>query len=846
MGAGPHTEDTTTLPEAPVAGLDRVPAAVGTQPSFLDSMLRGIASRPELGGLTTREPDDPAIGLLDAAATMLDVLAFYGDLITNEGYVRTAAERRSVLELARAIGYELAPGVAASTVLAFTVDPPPGVDPVVRIPAGLQAQKLPGDDGRVAVYETSAEVLARKELNELRHQRVEPVVPGFGDTHLYLDGIGLAVTPGDAVLVVGAERLADEGREAWDLRRVVAVEEVPPELGLGADGAPARTVVTLDRPLGHVNPHVDPAAVQPRCYVMTTSGTLFGAAALRWDDLPVSLRVGEPHPNPADKSFLTGPYAGQKGQWVDQPLPAGTTDLWLDRIHPEVTAGSWLVLARPGYAELYLVDKAEHGNRNAYLLSGPSTRATVSGENLERFSIRTSTVLAGGRELPLGTRPKTAAVTGTSIVVDTEVDLEPGRRLVVTGTDAGTGLAASEEVVVHAAGPEAPPGRPGTRIELTTALVHRYEPARLRVLGNVAPATHGQTIRSHPLGSGDASRPFLSLPLAVGDPGPGPLTYTTAATPTGRAGSLELRVDGVLWSEVPSLHGQAPEAQVYVVRHGEGSSATVHFGDGVTGARPGSGRDNITARFRIGVGSAGAARPGQISHPRGLPLGLRSVVNPVEALGGEDPEALDQARVNAPTTVRTLDRVVSLSDHEDLARGFAGIGWASASAVDDGERAIVHVTATLADGTPLPAGSDIETKLVAALTAARHVDRPLVVAGHVPRPVEVRARLRLDGRYLRDDVLAAATAAVTALFDRTPSLGAGGGFAKLLTPTRVLAALHRTPGVLGAVLDALRPVGAPGPAVVEVLARPARRVGAAVVAAELLEPAVVDVAEVSP
>jgi hypothetical protein len=837
-------DTSTVLPEDPVAGLDQVPAAVDTQPGFLEAMLRTIATRPELGGLTTREADDPSIGLLDAAATMLDVLAFYGNLITNEGFVRTATERRSVMELARAIGYELAPGVAASTVLAFNVDPPPGADPNVRLPAGLQAQKLPGDDGAVAVYETTDELSARKELNELRPRVVEPVAPVFGDQVIHLDGIGLGLTVGDAILVVGTERLQSEYSDNWDMRRVVDIEEIPAQSGFGADGAPSRTVLHLDRPLGHVNPRVDPAAVQPRCYVLTTSGTLFGANALRWRDLPLSLRIGEL--NPQNGSFIAGPYAGDEDVWVDRRLASGTQELWLDRIHEEVATGTWLVLTRPGYSELYRVTEAEHGNRNAFLQSGPSTKITISGENIAYFSIRETAVLAGGRELPLGTRPIDDLVTGTTFIVDSDVELERGRLLVVTGTDADTGLPAAEEVVVYEATP-APAGHlAGTRIELERALVHDYEREGLRIRANVARATHGQTLRSHPIGSGDASRPFHEIPLAVGTAGPGPLTYTSADTPTGRRSSLELRVDGVLWSEVDSLYGQPPDAQVYVVRHGEASSAVVEFGDGLTGARPGSGRDNITASFRVGIGAAGAARPGQISLPLGLPLGLRDLVNPLSAIGGEDPESLDQARVNAPTTVRTLDRVVSLADHEDLARAFGGIGWASASAVDDGERAIVHVTATLVDGTPLPAGSDLETKLTSALTAARHGDRPMVVAGHVPRAVVVRARIRIDARYVREDVLAWSHAAVMALFDRTPSLGVGGGFGKLITPTRVMAALQRTPGVLGAVLDELRPSGAGGDPVVEVLARPARLVGGAIVAAELLEPTTVQVTEVSP
>ncbi len=65
---------------------------------------------PELAALKTREPGDPSMALLDAWATVGDVLTFYQERIANEGYLRTAIERRSVLELARLIGYALRPG----------------------------------------------------------------------------------------------------------------------------------------------------------------------------------------------------------------------------------------------------------------------------------------------------------------------------------------------------------------------------------------------------------------------------------------------------------------------------------------------------------------------------------------------------------------------------------------------------------------------------------------------------------------------------------------------------------------------------------------------------------------
>src|SRR5215207_2650332 len=90
-----------------------------------------------LQALRTRALGDPAIALLDAAATMLDVLTFYQERIANEGYLRTATERRSILELARLVGYAPRPGVASTVYLAYTLDD--NSEPV-EIPAEARAQ----------------------------------------------------------------------------------------------------------------------------------------------------------------------------------------------------------------------------------------------------------------------------------------------------------------------------------------------------------------------------------------------------------------------------------------------------------------------------------------------------------------------------------------------------------------------------------------------------------------------------------------------------------------------------------------------------------------------------------
>ena len=56
--------------------------------------------------IRTRAPDDPTVALLDAWATVGDVLGFYLDRIADEGYLTTATQPGSILALASLVGYQ--------------------------------------------------------------------------------------------------------------------------------------------------------------------------------------------------------------------------------------------------------------------------------------------------------------------------------------------------------------------------------------------------------------------------------------------------------------------------------------------------------------------------------------------------------------------------------------------------------------------------------------------------------------------------------------------------------------------------------------------------------------------
>ena len=260
-------EIVTPESEANRPGLAALAYRVGTHATFFETMLARLSNFyldiPSVDGsgtdriyplkqLTTRDPGDPSIALLDAWAVVADVLTFYQERIANEGFLRTATERRSILELARLVGYKPRPGVASSVYLAFTVSNGFKGD----IPAGTRAQSIPGAGETAQFFETSDKLPARDAWNNLkprltRPQVITPPKPrGAGaiatgadviDT-LYFQGISTNLKTGDAVLFVfGGDTGATSTQQVLRL-----VESVDPQASPEADGSNACPAASAD------------------------------------------------------------------------------------------------------------------------------------------------------------------------------------------------------------------------------------------------------------------------------------------------------------------------------------------------------------------------------------------------------------------------------------------------------------------------------------------------------------------------------------------------------------------------------------------------------------------------
>ena len=281
------------------------------------------------------------------------------------------------------------------------------------------------------------------------------------------------------------------------------------------------------------------------------------------------------------------------------------------------------------------------------------------------------------------------------------------------------------------------------------------------LLGNVATASHGETVRDEVLGDGDKSRAFQRFPLKKK-----PATYVPGAIPGGVASSLNVLVDGLAWIEVPSLYGRGEMEQVFVTRLADDGTTTVQFGDGVTGARPSTGRQNISATYRQGLGLAGRVGARTLTTLLDRPTGVKGATNLLAADGGADPETLARARTTAPGTVRTFGRAVSLRDFEDTALLAGEVAKASASLVWDGGSRVIHITVAAQGGAAFsPAGL---ARLTATLASARDPNHHVVLHNYVRIPIRIDATIFVDDRHVASDVLAAARVAlIEALsFDR--------------------------------------------------------------------------------
>jgi hypothetical protein len=296
-----------------------------------------------------------------------------------------------------------------------------------------------------------------------------------------------------------------------------------------------------------------------------------------------------------------------------------------------------------------------------------------------------------------------------------------------------------------------------TTLTFTKELQYSYDPKTVKIYGNVVEATQGESY-TEVLGSGIGAREHQSFALTRS-----PLTQLSLPTFPGAKPELSVTVDDEEWTCVDTLARSNDGARIFSLWIDDTATARVYFGNGRAGARLPTGRENVKATYRIGLGRAGNIGPERLKLPVDHPLGVQQVNN-IRASGGSDREPLSLIRSNMPLSTVALDRLVTQADFLFAARVYPGIAKAKVRYASVRAREVVVVT-ILKDGVvPLKAGSVPCTALQAAMTGHQDGTASIFVVPGILCPISVGATVRIRPGASWDDTEARIRTALLGVF----------------------------------------------------------------------------------
>jgi hypothetical protein len=258
-----------------------------------------------------------------------------------------------------------------------------------------------------------------------------------------------------------------------------------------------------------------------------------------------------------------------------------------------------------------------------------------------------------------------------------------------------------------------------------------------------------------------------------------------------------VRVGGAEWTAVDSLVDSFSDD-----RHCEldRNTGEVQFGDGVHGAVPPDG-DRVTIDYLAGGGTIGNVAARRIAVSLTLIPFVSSVRNRLPAVGGADPEPVEEARAKAPALLRSGWRAVSTSDFERLTTQASSlIARARCLSLDSGSAArillVPHIGAD-DDFDALQIGNPVFEEVRDFLEERRSVGVGLVLEPPLYQGVRVVASVTRSGYEPIDRVAAAAEAAVRTYLHpvRGGRDGRGWPFGRSVLAGELFGVLLDVPGV---------------------------------------------------
>jgi Baseplate J-like protein len=756
-------------------GLSAISDRVNDFAGFREALLQPLPGEQAIGSWRP-VPGDLGLQVLEWWAYVADVLSFYNERHANESYLRTATRASSVANLVALLGYQPAPGIAASGMLAALGKARAPQEPLV-IPAGMQVSSVasPGTPSQTFEVDKAASFTGPSTLAAALPADTTLQVADDGTLPVLLAGRVTSIKPGDQLLL-----LANDYQGVNDAWCAVAVNAMTATTD-PVTGA-ASTLVTLSastsgwQSYGWLSLLLEQSSDCSDYRLLRPTGT----AALWNPPNPLS-------ENPQPAGGVTAESWSSSGVVADVNLSVPVRGINSgDLVWLQTPFGGSVAVVGAVADTVGLVTNPNSGQPNIIV---PYTQLSVmlgwvsafilwgidfenkAGSVLVRYGLKDVGSIIGMPATSLDALPASVnvSVDGAPAVGATAL-LQDAGGAAVPVTVTGVGSADPGTAVLELVGA----GSPAAAI--TTPLA-----VPLTLLLDLIQVSRGKTVAGEVLGSGNAALANQSFGLAKS-----PLTYVAGSD--GPTSTLTVYVNGIAWQEVGSFYGQGPNAHVFVVsRSADQTVTTVTFGDGVNGARLPSGSGNVVATYRYGSGAAAPPAGKLVTIVKPQP-NLASLRNPIAVSGGVDPQSPDDVRSDAPASVLTFGRAVSAVDYEQIASAAPGVARATAYWTFDSQQQRTLITVYVGDD------EDAVLAARAALAGSDDPNRPVAVRAATPIATSLSCSLLVAADRQLDATLAAAT---TAISDPAAGLFSSGRMAigQPLYRSAVTAALS-VPGVL--------------------------------------------------
>ena len=208
-----------------------------------------------------------------------------------------------------------------------------------------------------------------------------------------------------------------------------------------------------------------------------------------------------------------------------------------------------------------------------------------------------------------------------------------------------------------------------------------------------------------------------------------------------------------VWTVRQDLLESGRFAADFVVETERDATAHLRFGDGILGAKPTIGV-TFAATYRIGNGLAGNIGAEALRRVVWDTSGITQVRNPMGAVGGTDPESLDQVRQFAPQKFRIQQRAVTAIDYAEVAERHPQVRKAAAQFRWTGSWYTVFVTVERSGGLDVAADEAFKQDMQDWIGRFRMAGYDVEINGPVYVPIDILLHVCVKPGYFQADVMA--------------------------------------------------------------------------------------------